>query len=717
MNPATRAAVAGARRSPRRLLLTGLAVLVATVFAAASVLLTSTLRADLTENSSTVPAGATFALEADGSGGGAGGRAGVSVTDDTTDTAAVVDRLRTVPGVTAASASAETMVQVVAGSASGSWMIRTDPMTGPLSTLATPTDGRLPAGPDEVLIGAGTAERTGLGSGSTLEVDGRTLTVTGVVPVRYEYSDALVVQETDPAVAGFFGSRIAVAGDPDPAALAAVSGVTQVQPAEEQRAEDLARASTSANALLAGLSVFVGLALVAAAVVVASTFRIILARRTRELAMLRCVGASRGQVARSVLVEAALTGLVAGVAGALIAVGGGWAALAAAGASGADVPALVVPWGRIAGCVLLAVVVTVLAALSPALAAGRTPPVVALGAADATGARAPRARIRLPLAALAVVAAVALAVAGLGIGEPGLGTAAAALSGLAVFAAIVVAGPFVVSGVAALVAPLVARWAPGRIAVGNARRMSRRTAAMTTVLSLGVGLTAALLVSVAGASADIQATIERNYPADIVVMPGGDDEAATLAAQLDRSPDLTARVDDGLVLVDPVAGADPVAVRTAVVGGAGDAPVMFTADLQEQTESAIGVVRWIGLGLVGVTLLVAVVGVGVTMALSVSERTREIALLRTVGLSRVAARRAVAAEATLAGVVAAVLGVVLGAVYGVLALRTTGIGSLTGLPVGQLAGLAAGVVVVAVLASVGPMRRAGRVEPAHGVIA
>ncbi|MFG1634135.1 FtsX-like permease family protein [Pseudonocardia alni] len=706
MNPATRAAVAGARRSPRRLLLTGLAVLVATVFAAGAVILTATLRGEVTGSLSSVPAGAAYSLETGGPSDGA-------------DPAAVVDRLRAVPGVDAVSESRSGPSSVEAGAASGSWTLSTDPMTGPLSTLDPLTAGRLPSGPGEVLVGAGTAERTGLAPGALVGIGGRTLTVTGVVPLRSGNGDALVVPDGDPAATALYGGRIAVAGSPDPAALAAVPGVGAVATADEQRDADLASASASADALLAGLSVFVGLALVAAAVVVASTFRIVLARRTRELALLRCVGASRGQVARSVLAEAVLTGVVAGAGGAALAVAGGWAVSAVVGATGTEVPELVVPWGRLAGCVLLAVVVTVLAALSPALAAGRTPPVVALGAADATGARGPRARVRVTLAALALLAAGALAALAVELGDALTGTALAALSGMSVFAALVVAGPFVVSGAAALLAPLVARWAPGRIAVGNARRMSRRTAAMTTVLSLGVGLTAALLVAVAGASADARASIDRNYPADVVVFPGTvDRDTDALAARLDAAPELTARVSDGIVLVDPVPGADPVAVRSAVARGAGDASAAFVADMREQTERAVGAVRGIGLGLVGVTLLVAVVGVGVTLALSVSERTREIALLRTLGLSRAASRRAVAAEAALAGAVAAVLGVVIGGAYGVLALAATGIGAPTsGIPLGQLAALAAAVVAVAVAASVGPVRRAGRIEPAHGVVA
>lgn len=85
-------------------------------------------------------------------------------------------------------------------------------------------------------------------------------------------------------------------------------------------APDPESVSATVASVLAGLSVFVGLALVAATVVVGSTFRIVLARRGRELALLRCVGASRSQVTRSVLAEAAVTGLVAGIGGAVVAV-------------------------------------------------------------------------------------------------------------------------------------------------------------------------------------------------------------------------------------------------------------------------------------------------------------------------------------------------------------------------------------------------------------
>jgi len=124
------------------------------------------------------------------------------------------------------------------------------------------------------------------------------------------------------------------------------------------------------------------------------------------------------------------------------------------------------------------------------------------------------------------------------------------------------------------------------------------------------------------------------------------------------------------------------------------------------------VMRAIGLALVGMTVLVAVVGVAVTLMLSVTERTRETGLLRALGLTRGGVRRTVAWEAALAGTGAAGLGAVIGALYGLLGARVLGVGERfepAALP--QLGGLVVGVLALAVLAAVLPAVRAGRVPP------
>ncbi|WP_366557256.1 ABC transporter permease [Pseudonocardia sp. SCN 73-27] len=112
------------------------------------------------------------------------------------------------------------------------------------------------------------------------------------------------------------------------------------------------------------------------------------------------------------------------------------------------------------------------------------------------------------------------------------------------------------------------------------------------------------------------------------------------------------------------------------------------------------------------TVLVAIVGVGVTLTLSVTERTRETGLLRAVGLTRGGVRAMVAWEAVCSALAAAVLGVGFGSLYGFLALRSLGLDAGTGsLPGLELAVLGVGIVLVAVLAALAPAIRAGRVPP------
>ena len=126
----------------------------------------------------------------------------------------------------------------------------------------------------------------------------------------------------------------------------------------------------------------------------------------------------------------------------------------------------------------------------------------------------------------------------------------------------------------------------------------------------------------------------------------------------------------------------------------------------------------VGIGLLGVSVLIALVGVGNTLSLSVLERTRENALLRAMGLSRRQLRRMLAVESLLMALVAAGLGIVLGLIYG-----WTGTSALMGgqtveggveyaVPGTLLVVIAAVAAVAGLLASVLPARRAAKVAPA-----
>jgi putative ABC transport system permease protein len=714
--------LAETRRKPGRVLLTGLAVIVATVFAAGTMLFSETLRGYLTAGDVVTPTGATVVVHPSELPDVSGPESAAELVGQVADLDGVEDAV----GVWDASVTTDP------SGASANWTVVSDPMTGPLSRLETPVQGSLPAGPGEVAISQETAERTGLGAGGTITIPEdydepeRTLTITGVVDVPGADDDNVMFAAPDDVVSmgGWLEQiDVAAASGADATELAGQVGELVGNPGavvtgEEQRTAEGESAADVVTAVLVGVGVFAGLSVVAAVVVVASTFRIVLTQRRTQLALLRCVGARRDQLIRAVLAEAVVTGVVAGLLGVGVAMVAGYALLAVIRSSGMrDVPDLVVSWPMLAGVLLVAVLATVVAALAPALAAARIPPVAALGTAGSGEAGAPKTAGRLVFAGLLAVAAAGLAVLGSASGgSPLEAMLTIAVSGMTAFAAVIAAGPVLVRAVGATVGRLVAviGRGPGRLATANAAQVPRRTAATISVLSLGVGLTSALLVALATVQAGAEQTIAEQFPSEILVSALDSSSAEAFAGKLSENPDLVARADGDVVLVEPAEGANPAAVRAAVEAAADEdgMTVEFAADARAELENQLAISSMIGLGLVGMTLLVAVVGVGVTLMLSITERVRETGLLRAVGLTRPGVRTMVALEAALSGSGAAVLGVVIGAVYGVLAAKALELDTAsTQLPVLQLVGLVVAVVVVAMLAAVVPAVRAGRVPP------
>ncbi|WP_433276434.1 FtsX-like permease family protein [Pseudonocardia xinjiangensis] len=712
------ALLAETRRRPGRLLLTGLAITVATVFAAGTLLFGETLRSYLGATSVETPDTVAAVVMPD------------RLPEDAR--ADLDGRVSSVAGVAQAVELRELYPTVGGAGAATTWRVTSDPMTGPLTRLsAPPVRGTLPAGLDQVAVGEGTAKRTDLAPGDTVTLSAgagapRTVTVTAVVPLDDGGLNSLVTTPDAMSALGGFLEQVDVAADPgvDPAELAArisaaLGAPDAARTGTEQRAAELADGSASVSAVLVGVGVFAALALVAASVIVASTFRIVLTQRRTQMALLRCVGARRGQVVRAVLAEAVVTGLVAGALGVGLALLAGYGLVAAMRASGMqDVPDLVVWWAGLAGVLVVAVLATVLAALAPALAAARIPPVAALGVADASDAGTPRAGRRIAVAAVLAVAAGGLAALALGVARTSdeLAMLVVAGSGIVAFGALIVIGPVLVRGLVAVAGRPVAAvgGASGRLAVANAAQVPRRTAATISVLALGVGLTSALLVGVSSVRAGAEQNIAEMFPTDVVVATGDAEGAAALAARLAADPRLTVRADGPAVFVDPAPGVAEDEARKAVEQGASGAPgalVQYAGDARDQVEETLAIAQLIGFGLVGMTALVAVVGVGVTLTLSVTERTRETGLLRAVGLSRHGVRSMVAWEAALTGAGAAVVGAVLGAVYGALGMQVLGLATSLSLPILTLTGLVVGVVVVAALAAMAPAVRAGRVPP------
>src|SRR3954464_1880493 len=172
---------------------------------------------------------------------------------------------------------------------------------------------------------------------------------------------------------------------------------------------------------------------------------------------------------------------------------------------------------------------------------------------------------------------------------------------------------------------------------------------------------------------------------------------------------------DAAVYVALADGVDQAKARTALKAAVADFP---NAEILDQAEAAAGRAAAIGqvLGLItvllGFAVLIALLGITNTLALSIVERTREIGLLRAVGMTRAQLRSMIRAEAVLIAAVAVLAGVVLG--LGLATATLAGLASGTPLviqiPVVQLLAVIAAAVPAGLLAGLLPARRAARLD-------
>lgn len=145
----------------------------------------------------------------------------------------------------------------------------------------------------------------------------------------------------------------------------------------ERYADDLVKVNGADNGFITvGLLLFGLVAMFVAALVIYNTFNILIAQRTREMALLRCIGATRGQVFGSIVLESAVVGLVSSVLGLLLGYGLGAGALAVLISVGAPVPSATAALAprTIVLALLVGLVVTVGVALLPARSAMKVAP-------------------------------------------------------------------------------------------------------------------------------------------------------------------------------------------------------------------------------------------------------------------------------------------------------------------------------------------------------
>lgn len=263
------------------------------------------------------------------------------------------------------------------------------------------------------------------------------------------------------------------------------------------------------------ISVFVGV------FVIYNTFSIVVAQRTRELALLRAVGASRGQILGSVLLEASIVGLVASVLG----IASGW--ILAVALKGLLSKAFTLPAGvpapnltSILTSLAVGLGATLLSAIIPAIRATTVPPVAALGevALDRSATSTAR-KVAGPALIAGGVALIALALTeAWDIGLVGIGIGAAML-----FVAVAVAGPLIAAPTAKVLgAPLPRlRGMAGRLARENAGRNPKRTATTAAALSIGVGLVTVVAVFAASIRGATESQLSNQLAAiDLVIDTG-----------------------------------------------------------------------------------------------------------------------------------------------------------------------------------------------------
>ncbi|TDD45057.1 FtsX-like permease family protein [Kribbella antibiotica] len=561
---------------------------------------------------------------------------------------------------------------------------------------------------------------------------------------------------------------------------------------------------------------FAVIALFVACLVISNTFTIVIAQRTREMALLRCVGASKRQVFSSVLAEATVVGVIASAIGVVFGIALSALALALSREFDWGIPpvSLHLDLSSIFLPLLLGTVATIVAAVVPARRATKVAPLAALRPESAPAAASKRGVLRLIFGFMLLGGGGALLAYGAGQQNVPVGVGGGVISFLGMLAV----GTLLVPALIKVLGALPARTGvPARIAVANAVRNPKRTAATTAALLIGVTLISMTCVGIASVRKTFDVSMDGQYPVDLTVatynekLPAGAEQQLkaikgitavvpiktvtiktkgeeyqvtgidqATAGSVIHNPGLADSLKPGTALVDYgtlhrlglkegakvtiVSGKNSLPVTLKI--GLGLEPFNLTAtDLAKLAPNAPTTGYWlasdpkadgaevidsvsqslpsvkelsvsgglakrtaytkifdvllaVGIGLLGVSVLIALVGVGNTLSLSVLERTRENALLRAMGLTRRQLRSMLAIESLLMALVAAGLGIALGLIYG-----WAGTSALMGgqtkdgsveyaVPVGLLVTIAAIAAVAGLLASVLPARRAAKVAPA-----
>jgi putative ABC transport system permease protein len=815
-----------------RLGLTALAIVLGVTFISGTFVLTDTLHNTFSELFGNVYAKVDFQVR----GVAQLGSGGNAVRNELPES--LLSTVQAVPGVAAADGEVEGYAQYIGhngkpiqtgGAPTLSVSYDPDPQLSSLHLIA----GGPPTTSDDVVMDAGTAQKYDFTVGQQVRIltagPTKTFTITGIAEfgTANNLAGATLAAFTLPtaqAIAQEPGQLddINVVTTPGASKSAVQQAIAKVLPPGVQvvTGQTVVNESTSSvdqslSFFSTALLIFAFISLFVGAFTIFNTFSIIVGQRTRELALLRIVGANRRQVFRSVLGEAAITGLVSSVIGlglGVLAALGLQALLRGFGITLPPGPLVFEPRTAVVG-LLVGVGVTVVAALGPARGAVRIPPIAALDDRRSAPAASLRRRF-IGGTALALVGVIMLAI---GLAKPAI--ALVGIGAVAIFLGAATLAPAIARPLSSVIGRPLARvlGEPGQLGRENSMRSPRRTAQTASALMVGLALVAAISVFGASVSRSVTSSADQAISADLIVTPTGSGELSNSAVSLASAvPGVTATsavyggqfefqntlsqltavstsnlastvilrmtsgtpaaLAQGELLIDSttaqnkhLAVGDTVPARFALTGPATlriggiyqsnaligsylassafflshypaqppgalllrtngstavdnavtnalapfpNVQVQTRAQYEQAQVSSINEVLGLVYALLALAVLIALIGIVNTLMLSVFERTREIGLLRAVGMRRRQVRTMIRSEAVILAIFGAIIGIIIGTGMGIAlvsALKNQGI-TETVVPYSNLVIFLIIAALLGLVAASWPARRAAKLD-------
>ncbi|HEV3281890.1 MAG TPA: ABC transporter permease [Acidimicrobiales bacterium] len=522
-----------------RLALTGLAIVLGVTFISGTLVLTDTLHNTFSTLFGHIYQNVDFEVRAEAAfnNNAAGGGTGRKPIPES-----IITSVRQVPGVAFAQGTVGGLAQFVAPdgkaiSTGGAPTLGLSFDPNPKLSSLQLAQGRAPTTPNQVLMDEGTAQKYHFAVGNHVRIlligPPQTFTISGFVKfgTANNLAGATIAAFDLPTAQNLFNlagqfNAIDVLTQPGADKATVQHSIARILPAgvEVVTGQTVANEQTNnVNQALGffstALLVFAFISLFVGGFTIFNTFSILVGQRTRELALLRIVGASRRQVFRSVLVEAGILGLVASLVGLGLGVLAALGLVALLKGFGITLPSgpLVFQSRTVIAALIVGVGVTMISAISPARRAVRIAPVAAITDHQSDATESSRRRLTIG----SVFALVGIALLAVGLTKPAIQLVG--LGAIAAFVGIGMLAPVVARPMAsALGRPLAGLLGiSGRLGRENSMRSPRRTAQTSSALMVGLALVSTIAVFGASLSKSATSSVDNAISADYIITNSG----------------------------------------------------------------------------------------------------------------------------------------------------------------------------------------------------